>query len=57
MPTPEDVAKALRDLEAAGAKVHDSQKEGKKITEAVLSDLQKGASPQFDAWVSWSKSF
>ncbi|ERF79674.1 hypothetical protein JQ559_35970 [Bradyrhizobium viridifuturi] len=57
MSKPEDVAKALEELEKAGAKIHEGDAKGKKVTASVIGDIRKGVSPQFDAWVSWTKSF
>lgn len=59
MATPKEVAKALRDLQAAGAEVHDAPKSqrGDKISAATLADLEKGAAAEWVAWVSWTKSF
>ena len=57
MSKPEDVAKALEELEKAGAKIHEGDAKGKKVTASVIGDIRKGVSPQFDVWVSWTKSF
>ena len=45
------------ELEKAGAKIHEGDAKGKKVTASVIGDIRKGVSPQFDAWVSWTKSF
>lgn len=57
MSKPEDVAKALEELEKASAKIHEGDAKGKKVTASAIGDIRKGVSPQFDAWVSWTKSF
>lgn len=53
----DEVADLLERLQAAGAKVHSKSQGGSPVTKKLLDDI-KGASPQdFDAWVSWTKSF
>jgi hypothetical protein len=59
MADPKEVAKALRELQAAGAEIHAAPKpqQGSKIAASVLADLEKGTAVDFTAWVSWTKSF
>jgi predicted nicotinamide N-methyase len=53
----DEISDLLKRLEEKGAKVHVGTKQGPMISSKVLEDLKKNASPDFEAWVSWSKSF
>jgi hypothetical protein len=56
---PKQVAKALRELEAAGTEIESAPKPagGKKLANSAISDLEKGVHPAWDAWISWTKSW
>lgn len=51
----ERLTELLKQLEAEGAQVKQGGKDSSELTKDSLS--QVAASPQFDAWVSWTKSF
>lgn len=53
----DEIADLLTRLKAAGAKVKAKKNTGNNLTAKMLNTLT-GSTPQdFDAWVSWSKSF
>jgi hypothetical protein len=53
----ETIAELLKQLQQNGAEVKEKNIQGTSIAPKVLSDLQANASPDFDAWISWTKSF
>lgn len=53
----DEIADLLERLQAAGAKVSSKSKDGSPVTKQLLDQI-KGTNPQdFDAWISWTKSF
>lgn len=53
----QEVADLLKKLQEQGAIVKEGGKQGQTISPKVMSDLQSNAAPDFEAWVSWTKSF
>lgn len=51
----ERLTELLKQLEAEGAQVKQGGKDSSALTQDSLS--QVSTSPQFEAWVSWTKSF
>jgi ribosomal protein S19E (S16A) len=53
----QEVADLLKKLQEQGAVVKEGDKQGQIISPKVMSDLQTNAAQDFEAWVSWTKSF
>jgi hypothetical protein len=51
----DEIAELLKKLQVAGAEVKDNA--GNKITDKILSSIGDGNTQDFNAWVSWTKSF
>jgi hypothetical protein len=55
--TSDEIADLLKQLEDKGAQVRRDSNQGAKISPEILADLKKNVSTDFNAWVSWTKSF
>ncbi len=53
----QEVADLLKKLQEQGAVVKEVGKQGQTISPKVMSDLKANAAQDFEAWVSWTKSF
>lgn len=53
----EEVADLLKQLQEKGAVVKEGGVQGAPISPKVLDDLKANATEDFEAWVSWTKSF
>jgi hypothetical protein len=53
----EQIAELLTQLQLNGAVVKEKDAQGNAIAPKVLGDLKLNASPDFDAWISWTLHF
>lgn len=52
----DEITKLLLKLQEAGATIKTNDKNGAAFTEKIIADLNNDITPQFDAWVSWTKA-
>lgn len=53
----EDIGKLLEQLKSHGATISPASARGEKVADNVLQDLKNNAADEFDAWITWTKSF
>lgn len=53
----EDVGKLLEQMKSHGAVISPAGAPGEKVADNVLRDLKNNAADEFEAWITWTKSF
>ncbi|PYG79823.1 MULTISPECIES: hypothetical protein [unclassified Pseudomonas] len=53
----DEIAELLEKLKKAGADVKTGSNAGPTVSKKFLDDLKGATTQDFDAWISWTKSF